>query len=141
MDFYQICTRETKGVTELYPDFTVGRSKDLMVRGKSFYAVWDEEQGLWSTDEYDVQRLIDEELRAFDAKNDVPYNVKYLRSASNGGWYAFQKFLKNVSDNAQYQDIIKKLEKGSEISEIDAHRHIPATKISQVYKDVIYKII
>ncbi|MBK8748804.1 MAG: hypothetical protein IPM04_13350 [Saprospiraceae bacterium] len=104
MDFYQICTRETKGVTELYPDFTVGRSKDLMVRGKSFYAVWDDEQGLWSTDEYDVQRLIDEELRQFDAKNDIPYNVKYLRSASNGGWYAFQKFLKNVSDNSKQLD-------------------------------------
>ena len=64
MDFYQIGMREIergprKGEFELYPDFTVGRSKDLMVRGRSFYAIWDEEKGLWSTDEYDVQRLVD----------------------------------------------------------------------------------
>ena len=46
MDFYQIKTQEIKknGITllEVYPDFIVGRSTDLMVQGKSFYAVWDE---------------------------------------------------------------------------------------------------
>ena len=65
MDFYQIKERSTKnGVIEIYPDFRVCRSKDLMVRGKSFYAIWDEENNIWSTDEYDVQRLIDSELKA-----------------------------------------------------------------------------
>jgi hypothetical protein len=48
---------------ELYPDFIVGRSEDLMVQGRTFYAIWDEERGLWSRDEYDVQRLVDEDLR------------------------------------------------------------------------------
>lgn len=105
MDFYRISTRETqKGVMELFPDFRIGRSKDLMVRGKSFYAVWDEETGLWSTDEYDVQRLVDDTLRKFVDASDVPYNVKYLQSASNGGWYNFQKFVKNVSENAHQLD-------------------------------------
>ena len=105
MDFYQICTKESqKGVAELYPDFRVGRSKDLMVRGKSFYAVWDEAAGLWSTDEYDVQRLIDAELRAHAEKSDIPYNVKYLQSFGNNGWSTFQKFVKNVSDNAHQLD-------------------------------------
>jgi hypothetical protein len=60
MDFFQVCTKETRGgIVEVYPDFTVGRSKDLMVRGQAFYAIWDEEKGLWSTDEYDVARLVD----------------------------------------------------------------------------------
>jgi hypothetical protein len=68
MDFFRICTRETKGAQEIYPDFTVGRSKDLMVRGKSFYAIWDENLGLWSTDEYDVQRIVDAELDEFARK-------------------------------------------------------------------------
>lgn len=105
MDFYRICTRETqKGVQELFPDFRVGRSKDLMVRGRSFYAVWDEEQGLWSQDEYDVQRLIDQELAAYAAKSESPYNVKYLQSFANNGWSIFQKFLKNVSDNSTQLD-------------------------------------
>ena len=57
MDFYRIKERSVKkGLVEIYPDFRICRSKDLMVRGKAFYAIWDEEAGLWSTDEYDVQR-------------------------------------------------------------------------------------
>ena len=45
MDFYRIKERSTKnGVLEIYPDFKVGRSKDLMVRGRGFYAVWDEKR-------------------------------------------------------------------------------------------------
>jgi len=109
MDFYQICTRESKnGIPELYPDFTVGRSKDLMVRGKSFYAIWDEEMGLWSTDEYDVIRLVDADLYNFAKKakdeSGISYNVKYLRSAASGSWYAFRKYLQNVSDNSHELD-------------------------------------
>ena len=34
-----------------------------MVQGGNFYAIWDEEKELWSRDEYDVQRLVDEDLR------------------------------------------------------------------------------
>ncbi len=113
MDFYQICTKEVeagprKGTLEIYPDFIVGRSKDLMVRGKSFYAIWDEEKGLWSTDEYDVQRLVDAELRAFAEKYEqstgAVATVKYLRSYSNRGWAQFRNYLQNVSDNSVQLD-------------------------------------
>jgi hypothetical protein len=65
MDFYQIRSKETKDKgLELYPDFIIGRSQDLMVQGRTFYAIWDAEKGLWSRDEYDVQRLVDEDLQA-----------------------------------------------------------------------------
>ena len=74
-----------------------------MVRGKAFYAIWDEETGLWSTDEYDVQRLVDKELRAYAEKHGIT-NVKYLGSFSSNGWTQFQKFLKNVSDNSKDLD-------------------------------------
>lgn len=106
MDFYNISTRENekKGVSDLFIDFRVGRSKDLMVRGRSFYAVWDEKAGLWSQDEYDVQRLIDEDLRDYADKSNSTYNVKYLQSFSNNSWSMFQKFLKNVSDNSKQLD-------------------------------------
>jgi energy-coupling factor transporter ATP-binding protein EcfA2 len=108
MDFYRICVRETKGAQEIFPDFTVGRSRDLMVRGKSFYAIWDEKVGLWSTDEYDVQRLVDEELDAFaqKAKDDtgLTYNVKHLRSFSSNGWSQFRKYMQNISDNSHQLD-------------------------------------
>lgn len=103
MDFFQISTREAKGGTlEVYPDFIVGRSKDLMVQGRSFRAIWDEEEGLWSTDEYDVQRLVDHELRSYAEKNGgIP---KYMRSFGSNGWNQFRKFVSQVSDNAHPLD-------------------------------------
>ena len=52
-------------VTEIYPSFEVGRTKDIMVRGKSFYAIWDEDNHIWSTDEFDVVRLVDAEIKKF----------------------------------------------------------------------------
>ncbi len=111
MDFFRISTRDgrtQKDPTEIYPDFVVGRSKDLMVRGKSFYAIWDEEAGLWSTDEYDVQRLVDEELEKFakeyKSETGLTYTVKYLRSFGSNGWSQFRKFLQNISDNSHQLD-------------------------------------
>lgn len=109
MDFYTNCTKEIKGGgMELYPDFKVGRSKDLMVRGRGFYAIWDEECGLWSTDEYDVQRLVDAGLRKHAseqaASTGVTYTVKDLHSFSTNGWNQFRKFIGNISDNSHQLD-------------------------------------
>ena len=89
MDFFNVCTKIPEGKNsdkpvEVYADFVVGRSKDLMVRGRSFYAVWDEQEGLWSTDEYDVQRLVDQELDRqadiLENRTGVPHSVRHLRS-------------------------------------------------------------
>ena len=107
MDFFEICTKETKGGVEVYPDFTVGRSKDLMVRGRAFYALWDEEKGLWSTDEYDVQRLVDKALQEYATKlrsEGTPCTVKSLQSFTNNGWAQFRRFLNNISDNSHQLD-------------------------------------
>lgn len=63
IDFLMIATRTGKrGVIEIYPKFIIKRSKDLMIRGSDFYAIWLEELGLWSTDEQDALQLIDREL-------------------------------------------------------------------------------
>jgi energy-coupling factor transporter ATP-binding protein EcfA2 len=104
MDFYQIRSRETKDKgMELYPDFIIGRSQDLMVQGRTFYAIWDPEKGLWSRDEYDVQRLVDEELEAEAARlyrdTGITYNIKSMRSFGSNTWSQFRKFLAHVSDN------------------------------------------
>lgn len=104
MDFFQISTKEGKTKLEVFPDFTVGRSKDLMVRGRAFYAIWDEEKSLWSTDEYDVQRLVDQELKAYAETLDGSPQVNYLRSFKNSGWTQFRKFLMNISDNSKQLD-------------------------------------
>jgi hypothetical protein len=105
MDFYQIAVKETKAGLEVYPDFLVGRFKDLMVRSGSVYAIWDEARGLWSTDEYDVQRLVDEELHAYAEKHSgAVASVKYLRNGSNRVWAGFKQHVKNLSDNYHQLD-------------------------------------
>lgn len=101
MDFFQIATREKKGGGwETYPDFVVGRSEDLMVRAKNFYAIWDEEAGLWSTDEYDVQRIVDRELREYAEQNADVTSVKYMRNFSSNGQSTFRKFMSQIGDNS-----------------------------------------
>ena len=109
MDFVQIKERPCKnGVLEIYPDFKICRSKDLMVRGKSFYAIWDEELGMWSTDEYDVQRLVDKELYDYyervSAKRDGAIFVKYMSDFSSNSWVQFRNYVGHISDNAHELD-------------------------------------
>ena len=110
MDFYQIKERSLKkGVIEIYPDFRVCRSGDLMVRGKSFYAIWDEEKQMWSTDEYDVQRLVDKELTDYKEKiasrnfSDA-INVKYMGDFSSKSWIEFRNYVGHLSDASKQLD-------------------------------------
>ena len=101
MDFYRIKERSLRnGITEIYPDFQVGRITDLMVRGKSFYAVWDAERSIWSTDEYDVQRLVDDDLRAYwKAKGDEGAIVKWMGDFSSNSWLQFRNYMSHISDS------------------------------------------
>lgn len=61
-DFLTVLTKEKpgrKGGTEVYPAFLIRKSRDLMIRGQDFYAVWLESEKRWSTDEQDVIDMID----------------------------------------------------------------------------------
>ena len=82
LDFLIISTRPTKrGVIEIYPRFRLyPESSDLMIRGGDFYAVWNEERGLWSTKENDALWLIDRELDRYAEENSHKFdgNVKVL---------------------------------------------------------------
>lgn len=109
MDFYQIKERSPKkDVVEIYPDFKVSRSKDLMVRGRSFYAIWDEERNIWSTDEYDVQRLVDADIikhkEKISKRTDGEIHMKLMSNFSSGSWASFRKYMQNISDNAHQLD-------------------------------------
>lgn len=109
MDFYQIKQKTAKkGVIELYPDFKVGRSKDLMVRGKSFYAIWDEQKGLWSTDESDVQRMVDADLMAkreeIAKTADETIFVRKMSDFSSSSWLSYKKYINNMFDNNHQLD-------------------------------------
>jgi hypothetical protein len=109
MDFYTVKERSTKnGVIEVYPDFRVIRSKDLMIRGKSFYAIWDEELGLWSTDEYDVQRLVDDDLllhkEEMAKRQEGTIQTKLLGEFSSNSWLQFRNYVGHVSDSSHQLD-------------------------------------
>ena len=86
VDFLKIETRPTKknGI-EIFPNFIVRKSKDLMIRGGDFYAIWDEGQGLWSTDEEDAAGLIDSELSKFKNANPdlAKAHVLYLHDSKS----------------------------------------------------------
>lgn len=105
MDFFKISLNAQKnGPPAVTPDWKIDRSKDLMIRGKSFYAIWDEQKGLWSTDEYDVPRLVDAELYKFAEEHGGETVVKDLRSFQTNSWATFRKFVQNVSDNSHQLD-------------------------------------
>lgn len=105
MDFYRITERPAKnGIVEISPSFIVVRSADLMVRGQQFYAIWDETKGLWSTDEYDVPRLIDKELwdykdnRKPDETGSV-CQVKTLANFSSTVWTNYKSYISKLTDS------------------------------------------
>lgn len=89
IDFLKISIRHPKkDVTEIYPTFMIKKSSDLMIRGGDFYAIWDDERGLWSTDEQDALRLIDDELYDFYKQGDYEATettrVMYTRDGDTG---------------------------------------------------------
>ena len=109
VDFYQITTEITKNGIKVFPDFKACRSKDLMIRGRSFYAIWDEDKQIWSTDEYDVQRLIDQELEEYrkELQKTMPdkiVEVKRMLNFSSNMWKNYRAFVKEMSDNSHQLD-------------------------------------
>ena len=97
LDFFTVATRSKKpGYIEIYPKFQVKPTEDLMIRGGDFYAVWVEDRGLWSTDEYDVIQLVDRELTKYaeEHKGELDGNVKisYMWDAESGMIDSWHKF-------------------------------------------------
>lgn len=106
LDFYKIVTERTntKGVVEVVPKFKVGKSKDLMIRGRDFYAVWNPESNIWSRDEDDVIRMVDDDIS--DYLNNTPldpkltYIPKYMWDSSSGSINAWHHYVqKQCRDN------------------------------------------
>ena len=84
----------------IYPEFLVGPSEDLMVRGGGFYAVWDEEAGMWSRDPAIVMERIDRDI--LDKRNEFPDSVnielKLLRNFSSKKWSEFLSYTASLPD-------------------------------------------
>ena len=110
LDFLKISTRSSRNSTEVFPVFRVyPKSKDLMVRGGDFYAIWCEDLGMWSTNEEDALALIDREIDKYISENgdrfDGSVNVKYMWDSGSGMIDAFHKFCqKQVRDSFKMLD-------------------------------------
>ena len=77
------------------------KTKDLMIRGNDFYAVWDEDHGQWSQDEDVVKNKIDRMMDEYKAK-DVDLEgarVLYMKYSSLGSIDQWKKYLKRQMDN------------------------------------------
>lgn len=104
MDFLKVTWRNSKknGPAEIYPIFVVKGSKDLMIRGGDFYAIWDESKGLWSTSQDDAAELIDTALDEYKNNNPAFNDAKvlYLWNGDTGMIDKWHKYCqKQMRDN------------------------------------------
>lgn len=104
MDFMRPALRVPKknGPAEIYPIFITKKSKDLMIRGGDFYAIWDERKGMWSTEQDDVIDLIDNELEKYKSSNPSFENARilYMWNADSGSIDKWNKYVqKQLTDN------------------------------------------
>lgn len=104
MDFYRINRRTTKNGIEIAPEFMPVKSKDLMLRGGKFYAVWNEQKNQWSLDEYDVYLIIDNDLRRYvenfeKTSGNKASLVRYMAHFDTGSVSKWRSYLNTLSDN------------------------------------------
>ena len=97
-------------VRSIGPEFRVISSKDLMIRGGAFYAIWDEYNGIWSKSEDRARELIDKMVYDYADQNDTReygLNLKLMINFSSGVWEKWQKYCKTLPDN--YHELDKKI--------------------------------
>lgn len=75
-----------------------------MIRGRDFYAIWDQSLGLWSTDEQDALQIIDRELDEFANEyrktSPNPIRILYTQDAESGMIDIWHKYCqKQMRDN------------------------------------------
>ena len=107
MDFFDLKIKTApNGNIQVYPDYNVTPSKDIMVRGGSFYAIWDERINAWNTNIFDAIDIIDNEIKKRVDKiqsatndNDKTYVGLYLRNSGNGQWKKFLEWASSYPDN------------------------------------------
>lgn len=109
VDFMIISTKAKDGKLEIRPKFIIKKSKDLMIRGGDFYAIWLEEKGIWSQEEDDALDLIDQELKAFKKEKEKSFegviDTAYIRDAESGIIDKWHKYCqKQMRDNYHMLD-------------------------------------
>ena len=86
------------------PEFMNKRQSDLIVKGGKFYAVWDSDNSIWSTDIYECIDIIDADL--FDASNSYAGNPRPLLLSldSTKMYKEFLEYMKRQPDSSAVLD-------------------------------------
>lgn len=107
LDFINVKKKETRTSTTYYPSFILGPKKDLMVKGGEFYAIWDEENNIWSQSLNRAYELINAEVLAKYDKHRGNDEKLYLDISDydNGLGEKFAKYLKLVGNSFKDLDI------------------------------------
>lgn len=156
LDFYKILTRVKKdGTVQIYPDWQVDNSDDLMIQGKNFYAFWDANNTVWSKDEFRLRQLIDADLFKHTKENiddGIPTEILTVQSFSTRMWETFNKFIRTFPDNSRTLDndltfqntevkkehyVSKRLPYSLEVGKTDAWDELTQTLYSQEERDKI----
>lgn len=111
LDFFEISKNLVKGIYYVKPRFLVTRTKDLMIKGRKFYAVWLPDRARWSTDIDDVVDLVDFETKKYCKENsqeDVAYRPLLMYYSDSGVIDQWNKYVeKQMHDN--YKTLNSKL--------------------------------
>lgn len=116
LDFFTIKHRVTEKrsgtVIDVYPEFLIKKSKDLMIRGGGkFYAVLNKNNGFWETDEIKIQEFVDEELKEYAATNkDIlqekrekgkfcKINLMEMQNSRSRSWMEYKTYVSNLPDS------------------------------------------
>lgn len=110
-DFVSINTKvnnKDKTIT-VYPSFIVDDSEDLMIKGKTFYAIWDKEKGMWSKNERRACKLIDKETAEVynelkEQKPDYTVMMTRLQNYDSRRYTTWLNYCKSLPDNYKQLD-------------------------------------
>ena len=112
MDFLKVAAKTIKQrpieVVQVYPSFFTVKSKDLMIRGNDFYAIWDPDKGMWSQNQDDVISLVDRELKDFaddysKKHPDVKIEISYLRDLDSGYLKKWKQYVQKLAADHYHQ--------------------------------------
>lgn len=134
LDFLDVHVKCINKSYHMYPEFLIGKSKDLMIRGSDFYAIYDESTGLWSTDEFKAISMIDDILKSrrpeMEDKYGTAIHMHYLKNSSSGSIDLWRKFVKKQIPD-EYTQLDNRLVFSDEIPERDwyASKKLPYSLI------------
>lgn len=128
LDFLKISRRKVKkDILEIYPTFIISHnSSDLMIRGRDFYAVWDDVHKTWSTFEQSVIDQVDMEIgKAYEeavkdpANKDLTIVPKYMWDADSGIIDKWHKYCQKQCRDRYHQLDEKVIFSNSRVSKRD----------------------